>query len=592
MYQNKIEKDKILIVYHNTPATLAGNLLGCLPLAILLWDEHNAMSGGGWLLALYLYTLVRWLHYRTLDPVNDSFRKIKQFAGLQALFVFGAGGLWGAAGIIFFDPDEIKSVAVITLTFVCMAAASLASLSSKPLSFGSFAIPLFVPLIINMLLQEQAFYTWMAFGATIYLLAIFTFSLNLAKVVHDSLKLKYENNDLIVHLKEQTHKANLANTEKSRFLAATSHDLRQPLHAVNLYYEVLNQKLKDPEERQDLENIHRGLTSLNSMLDILFDISRLDAGIVEKHKVTFDIDELLDKLRKQFEMDASAKGIGFNVRRQSQLVYSDPVLLERVLTNLFVNAVRYTDQGKIEVFTLLDNDRGLAIHIKDSGIGIPQENLNEIFNEFYQLNNPERDGQKGLGLGLAIVKRVLNLLGHKIVVRSQVGQGSEFIVFVPISQGLPLVKSNNTEQEPAHRLSLNGIDVLLIENESDIVNAMQTLLTQWGCRFYSAISTEQALTLIKEGFRPDLILSDYRMPGELNGCQLINKIQADVGDIPAIVITGDTGAAVSAEIKQHKLYALHKPLKPAQLRILMARLMQKRSLQGARNKSNGLVNLS
>ena len=574
MHQHKIEKDKILIVYRNTPATLLGNLLGCLPLAILLWDEHNAMSGGGWLLALYLYTLLRWLHYRTLDPVKDSFRQVKQFASLQAVFVFGAGCLWGAAGVIFFNPDEIKSVAAITLTFVCMVAASLASLSSRPVTFSCFAMPLLIPLIINMLLQKQAFYTWMAFGATIYLLAIFTFSLNLAKVVHDSLKLKYENNDLIVHLKEQTDKANLANTEKSRFLAATSHDLRQPLHAVNLYYEVLNQKLKDPEERQDLENIHRGLTSLNAMLDILFDISRLDAGIVETHKRTFNIDDVLDKLRQQFELEATAKGLEFKVRRQSQLVYSDPLLLERVLTNLFVNAVRYTTQGQIEVFTRIDNDRGLAIHIKDSGIGIPQENLHEIFNEFYQLNNPERERQKGLGLGLAIVKRVLDLLEHKIVVYSQVGQGSEFIVFVPTSQALPDSKSDRGEHEPAHRLSLSGIAVLLIENDSDIVNAMQVLLTQWGCRFYSATSSEQALILINQGFRPDLILSDYRLPGELNGCQLLKKIQQDTGDIPAIVITGDTAAAVSAEIKGYAFNVLYKPLKPAQLRILMARLIQ------------------
>lgn len=573
MYDDKIQVDKATIIYENTPATLLGNLCGCLLVVAVLWSDEYLVPCVLWLSAMCIFALIRYLHYRSFSLATASYQKIISFSKVQAVMIFVTGSIWGSAGLIFFDPEELQNVAFIILALVCMIAGSLASLSSRPITFSAFVIPVTAPLIVNMFIQEQRFYLWMGFGLTAYVLASFTFSLNLARVIHNSLKLKYENLDLIVDLKEQTEKANIANKEKSRFLAATSHDLRQPLHAVNLFYEVLKQKITEPEQLEELENIHRGLNSLNSLLDILFDISRLDAEVVEENKTTFNLGLTLQNLSRQFELDAQQKGIEFNFEREDHLVYSDPALLERVLINLLVNAVRYTRSGSVHVFITECSDGNIAIHVKDTGIGIPQERLEDIFSEFLQLHNPERDRQKGLGLGLAIVKRVLNLLNHKIEVHSTVGQGSEFILFIPKSDQ-PLVELPVEPSSSPHTLSLTGLNVMLIENEVDIINAMEALITQWDCQFIAATSTEDALDYIFAGEKPDIILSDYRMPGTMNGCQVISKIQSILGDIPAIIITGDTGQSVAQEIADNNLVALHKPIKPAQLRILMSRLIQ------------------
>lgn len=569
MYQQLAAKDKVLILYKNTPATLLGNVVGCLPLGIVMAIGGYALAALLWVSGIYLLTLLRWLHYKQLTAKLASDIELFCFGQTQTWLAFASGCLWGSAGVLFFDVNALENLAFLILTFVCMMAGSLASLSARPLTYSAFAVPTMLPLILNLLLQDEAFYTWMSFGAATYLIATFSFSLNLSRVIQNSLALKYENVDLIANLKKQTDKANQANRDKSRFLAATSHDLRQPLHAANLFYELLSEKIHQPEQLEDLHNLGRSLNSLNSLLSLMLDISKLDAGIIEPQKVNFDLALLLDKLTHQFALQADSKGLTFSVQAQSQQIFSDPALLELVITNLLVNALKYTHRGSVSVFTQRRGD-SLALHIRDTGIGIPLKHQGDIFNEFFQLDNPERDKHKGLGLGLSIVKRIMELLGHPLGLTSRPGLGSEFILSFPLADRLtpPPPKPSSTTG-----LSLDGQHILIVDNEQEIVFAMQKLLRQWGCSVTTATSTGQVLAQPHQ-VKPDMIICDFRMPGALNGCDIIEQLRASLGDIPALILTGDTDKAVEMLIETAGLPALHKPVKPAQLRIMMARLLK------------------
>ncbi|KEA62929.1 Two-component hybrid sensor and regulator [Marinobacterium lacunae] len=571
-----------MIVQRNSPATLLGNVFGAIPITLIFSGTDYSTSVYIWLGALYLITLLRWIHYRVFNRslMRDEDPTLHGY--IQCAGVFIAGSIWGSAGVFLFDADNPTYIVAIVLTFVCMLAGSLASLSARPRAYVVFALPVMVPLIVNMVIQEQAVYQWMAFGATAYLAATFAFCLSINRVIVRSLSLQYENMDLILDLREQKERADKANKDKSRFLASASHDLRQPLHAVNLLAEVLGSKVREPEQKQDLNNIKHGLNSLNDLLDVLLDISRLDAEAVKADKVCFDIDELLTRLEQLFAVEARRTGVMLSVSHEKHIVDTDPILLERVITNLLVNAFRYTKEGEVRVFFTTRKGE-VDLHIVDTGIGIDREHLEQIFEEFFQVGNKERNRQKGLGLGLAIVRRILSLLDHRLQIRSEPGVGTELVITLPLGQSEPALsqeKPNPLTQTMSHN-RLSGVRVLLVDNEVDIVRAMNSLLSGWGCECQIETSTESALQALETGYRPDLLLVDYRMPGHYNGCIFVDRARSVIGDIPALIITGETSEEVMSEIATSGLVCLHKPLRAAQLRTLMTRLLNTQSVSTA-----------
>jgi len=573
--QKQINADKILIIHKNTPITLIGNLLGCIPLGIVLWSERYATNIIVWVCVVYLLTFVRWLHYRSFSKKNVSLEQISAQGKGYLLLILCSGCLWGSTSLLFFD-IELETSTFLILTLITMISGSMTALSSQLTAYASFAIPAIVPLILQMFLQGLVFYDWLGIGTTIYLLATFAFSRNLNHVINNFLVLKYENLDLVADLKEQTETANRASNDKSRFLAVASHDLRQPLHAVNLFIETLGAKITTEAQQYDLNRIRQGLDSLGELFNALLDISQLDSDTTPINKIDFQIDELVQKLVDQFSLEAKAKQLNLSMRNSHQLVYSDSVLLERLIRNLLSNAIRYTEKGSIELFFSNASDSTLQLHITDTGIGIPNKDKENIFSEFFQLHNPERDRSKGLGLGLAIVRRISLLLEHPIHLHSEPDKGTEFIIHLPI--GKSNGQRTNTQPITLNVNKLKGLDVLVIDNELDILDAMQNLLIAWECNVTGVESTEKALKLIAHGKPPDFILADYRMPGGLNGCEVVKLICQQAGNIPSLIITGDTGGKVLAEIKAANLIMLNKPIKPAQLRLSMTRLVKKEAV--------------
>ncbi|WP_376965538.1 PAS domain-containing hybrid sensor histidine kinase/response regulator [Azospirillum sp. A26] len=390
--------------------------------------------------------------------------------------------------------------------------------------------------------------------------------------------LREANETLERRIEERTHalseakaEAERANRGKTRFLAAASHDLLQPLHAARLFLSALGERNGDSAIRQ----IDTSLRSVETILGDLLDVSKIDSGVVKPNPVPMRIEELLKPLGEEFTVLASRHGLGLRVVDCSAIVRSDPTLLRRILQNYLANAVRYTRTGRI---LLGCRRRGnfLSIEVWDTGPGIPEHKVPEIFMEFRQLDNDgddRGDRGKGLGLGLAIVERLAGILGHTVQVRSKVGRGSAFSVLVPLTD--EPVAARAVVVRPRGR-DLRGVLVLCLENEPAIARATEDLLSSWSCRVVTAVAPDLALEKL-EGRTPDVILTDYHLDRSLTGVEALRTLRASLGsDIPAAVVTADRDAAVREDIEAAGCRLLYKPVRPGALRALLGQLLAER----------------
>lgn len=366
--------------------------------------------------------------------------------------------------------------------------------------------------------------------------------------------------------------AERANFAKSRFFAAASHDLRQPLHALSLFVAALKTRNPSPETHSLIENIEASTSAMESLFNALLDISRLDAGTIEAHPVHFSLKTLLDQLDKQFSALAAEKNLRLRFRPCDVTLYSDPLLVERILANLIANAIRYTDDGGILV-ACRRRGRMIRLSVFDTGRGIPPDQLDSVFQEFVQLHNAARDRSKGLGLGLAIVSRLGRLLGHRIHVNSRPQHGSEFSMEVPCGDALQI--QSPTPVSAPGPLPADAL-VVLVDDESAILRGMAELFDNWHIDLITAHSAEEAVQWLDTiGRVPDVIVSDYRLPDDTDGIEVITRIREKYArDIPAILVTGDTAPDTILRISRAGFPLLHKPLRPAKLRALLTYLIQ------------------
>jgi signal transduction histidine kinase/ActR/RegA family two-component response regulator len=372
-------------------------------------------------------------------------------------------------------------------------------------------------------------------------------------------------------VEERTRELESANQAKSRFLAAASHDLRQPMHALGLFIAQLRARIHEPETLALVGKVESAVTALQELLDALLDISRLDAGVVSPTPVDFRLQPLLTRLDVAFAPQAERKGVRLRAAPTRLAVQSDPVLLERILLNLLANAVRYTGQGAILLGCRRRGDHA-RIEVWDTGVGIAPEHRDAIFQEFYQVSNPERDRAKGLGLGLAIAARLARLLGSRIDVRSYPGKGSVFAIELPVGVARAEVEAASTF---ALTEVLPGARVLVVDDDALVRDAMASVLAQWGCRVAMAANGDEAVALLGgEGGTPDAVLCDYRLPNGETGVDVIARLRAAASrEIPAALITGDTAPERLREARQAGHALLHKPVHPAKLRALLEQLL-------------------
>ncbi|MDE8811270.1 PAS domain-containing hybrid sensor histidine kinase/response regulator [Aeromonas hydrophila] len=376
-----------------------------------------------------------------------------------------------------------------------------------------------------------------------------------------------------------------ANHSKSRFLAAVSHDLTQPLNAAKLFTSSLLEMLPPADEPARIaRHIDDALGATEDLITDLLDISRLEAGKFKAKKLDFALRDVFDNLKAEFGVLAQAGGIQFSVVESGVAVYSDVRLLRRVLQNFLTNAFRYNPGGRVLLGCRRLGDK-VRIEVWDNGPGIPADKQEAIFDEFSRLDHSRTAREQGLGLGLAIARGIALVLGHNLTLRSWPGAGSVFAITLNLATR-PVATTQVAA--PTQRDSqLEGIRVLCIDNESDILIAMHSLLGRWGCEVVCAQSLAQAEDLIAGGFLPQLVLSDYHLDDGKTGLQALHMLRLAHGnDIGGIIISADRKSELQAQIREHGYGYISKPVKPLKLRALMNSILRPAKLDDDHETGN------
>jgi signal transduction histidine kinase/CheY-like chemotaxis protein len=528
----------------------------------IVWESAPLGLVVGWVIAVTAIPVVRW-QYSLLALKQSDLRLDPALRTMMALS-FCNGLIQGGGLALFFPGLILVEKAVVTMVMVCLSAGAVSANAGYSRSFYAWAVPMFGALGAAWIMQGDLTGTWIGLLLMLFPVAEAVFVRDNERVLRESFEIRYQNEKLI-------HELKMERLAKSRFLASASHDLRQPLHTLSLYSAALGMHETDQRTREMAAEIGSAIASLGSLLDGLLDISKLDADAVRPEPARFALTSLLARITADFRPVAAAKGVGLELEVGAPVhVETDAVLLERVLRNLVDNAVKYTPRGKVHVG--LRSERGRAvITVADTGSGIPREEHERVFEEFYQLSNPERDRSRGIGLGLAIVKRLTDLLGIELALESEPGRGTAFTLALPIAP--PHVE----EEKAAHAAQVtalpSGMRVLVIDDEGHVRRGMRALLEGWGCAVTLVSGTAEALQALGQG-RFDLIIADQRLRGTETGVELVRQARSKAGPIPGLLITGDTAAEISAKAEQLGLTVLHKPVSELKLRGAIAAAVQ------------------
>jgi two-component system, sensor histidine kinase len=568
---NAIRIEQIKTLYQSIASLVLINLVVSTALVYVFWDvvAHSWLLA--WMAAMLVMLITRVAIYLSFKRRFDE-SKLKRYQTFLILGSASAGIIWGAGGLIMFIPGQLEYQLLILLSLLAMAAGSAFSLSIYLPAYFAFVPLMLAPITLRLLFTGDTIHTALASVTIIFLIAQTAFNIKINRGLSSAMELRFENLDLIEQLKEQKAEAEQANSAKTRFLAAASHDLRQPLYALTLFVSALEERISSPEDRKITQQIKRSAESLQSLFEALLDISKLDAGSVDIQKSDFCLKDMLARLEDEFDPQAAQGGMTIHWEKEPPAVHSEPALLEQILRNFLANAIRYTEAGEISV-TCEPYTDSVKISVSDTGIGIPSEDQNAIFEEFYQLGNPERDRQKGLGLGLSIVQRAAELLDHKIEVVSKPGQGSNFSVTVDTATQPELISTNANRLDRDATITTRPL-IIVIDDEENIRDGMQQLLGAWGCEVVVSANADDTIAQLNAGQRkPDGIISDYRLRDSQTGLGAIKAINGIYDSaIPALIVTGDTEKQLLIDLKASGHQVLHKPVPPAKLRAFLRSL--------------------
>lgn len=541
--------------------TLFSELLHACLTVVLIWDIFSHKGLLAWLTVSVVNSLLSFTVRKRLTVSNPIY-SISLWNVVTGINSFLAGFIWGMVPVLFFVTDNIIYLAFIIALYTGYVSGGLAVSFSYHLNFAIFSIGLTIPFAGRMFYQGGDPYTVIGGLSIFYVLALIYVSKNSSDLYLASAKIQYNNAELVAELAREKEAVEQAVAAKDRFLASASHDLRQPLNAIGLFADALRPLQTKPLGNEIVGKIRQSLKALNGMLHGLLDISRLDAAVIENQPKPISLQTLVDHLCSEYKEKAPHLDIEYQVDQQV-IVFLDANILYRVVHNLMDNAVKYTQEGGVNVVAKKMHEDTVELTISDSGIGIPEDKFATIFDEFEQLNNPERDREKGLGLGLAIVRRLCSIAEIKIDLSSKLGKGT--VVSLELPTTLNQEVSNATSFAP---VELGGKFALVIDDEKDILFGMQQLLTDWGCDVITSESLQQTMeNLGKTNKVPDFIISDLRLRDNERGDQVIGAIREEFNKhIPAIVVTGDTAPDRVAALTESGLTVLYKPVDSGELR--------------------------
>lgn len=569
----KIYHEQTRLIYNQGRFLVVGSTLCAFIITFFFWRHLPVDELLYWFGIVGVISTVRlWCIY-LYKRAHQQSRQRPIWGTLFWLGMLASGLIWGAWPLIFYSYYSAEYLLLVSTVFAGMVAMSGAAAGSLYLpAFLAFSVPLILPLSVVHMLSGRDSLALVGLLLIVYLAASITLTARANRQNRELLCSRFENQQLMESLGEEKQIAERAMVAKSRFLAAASHDLRQPLHAMGLFLSALRNGEHDPKKMQIIDDMSQSAEALNGLFKSLLDVSRLDAEIIEFNPVHIPASRLFDALRAQFSQQAAKKNVQLHLQADEHVLHCDVILLERVLRNLLSNAVQYTHSGSITLNCESNENGDKLITLEDTGIGIPAEFVDDVFSEYYQLNNPSRDRGKGLGLGLAIVRRLCDLMGLPLEMESVEGEGTVFRVVVPAGDPALIVN----DDAPSHGMVSAARHVLVIDDERQVRQSMRHMLEGWGCEVMLASSARDALKVLAlSDVVPDIIVSDYRLGDNMNGVDAVETVRESVeASIPAILVTGDTSPERLKEVAHTGLNLLHKPVSPSELNELMQKLFE------------------
>ncbi|HEY3596190.1 MAG TPA: hybrid sensor histidine kinase/response regulator [Paraburkholderia sp.] len=581
--QRAIDEDLVRVLYAQDPIAFFTHWFSIAVLVSLYWVDMPYPQRFAACFIFYALAncagFVLWMCNRRWPDALQPRTWIYLHAVRGALLYSAPGlAIWFAFQSTQTDLPLLHTVMIVTL-----AAGVFMSNGFDVVNFAT-AIPfLLLPAIVLHFGMHTFDRTILASVLAFFFCAINVYALSYRKLFHRVVQARVDQQTLAESLAEQKLVAEEASLAKTRFFAAASHDLRQPLHAIGLLAASLNDSAATQAQHTKTANhIVNNVDALNQLFNQVLDLARLESGVTQVIKLHFRLSELFDRVGNQYWPQAAAKGLALRIAPTTAVIHDDPVLLERILSNLLSNALRYTEGGAIWMgFRRAGRRSGGYIEVRDSGIGIPLDEQERIFEEFYQVANPQRDARQGHGLGLPTVKRLVELLGGELHLRSMPDRGSVFRFTV--EAGDPARIITGLDETATAGPAAAGRHVLCIDDEPAILEGLASLLGRWGCVVRDARDESQALTAIDEGFMPDAVLCDYQLANHRTGAQALAAVRDALRRrgrerVATLLITGDMASEELRALALQGIPVLHKPVTAARLRRTLEILWQQPEL--------------
>ncbi|NQZ31635.1 MAG: response regulator [Oceanospirillaceae bacterium] len=525
----------------------------------IFWDKVDTLTIMIWVSANALVILSR-VCFIIYSKRNLNLNNAKIHAFFFALGSLMIGFIWSAASFIFLDFNDPISVIVMVTVLTGTSAGALVTFSAYLPAFYLYNTCVLGPLAWLLINQPVSELTQLGYIIIVFWASLIGYSHAINRNLQQFILMRFENVGLLKNLTKQLDISEQASVDKSRYLAATSHDLRQPLHALQLFLGNLGSLVNPAPQQFLIAKSIAASTTLNRLLSALMDVSRLDSGEVALDMQPVLLDEFISEIAQEFQIECEQNGIDLAVSTMPINVVSDPLLLGRCLRNLLSNAIAHAAAKKISIICKIEPDNQVIIQIVDDGVGIKYSELDNVFSEFYQLKNPERDRNKGLGLGLAIVKKLTTLMDHQLSLSSVESNGCTFSIQLSGSEA-PLITSLLSDQT----IDISGVFIVVVDDDPDICEAMSITLKRWGCEVIICNSTQELIDEFNhlKYSAPDVIIADYRLRDNLTGVDTIKQVRAFFDDhIPAIIMSGDAGETV---IKESAGLLCHYQQKPISL---------------------------
>jgi signal transduction histidine kinase len=579
--------EKFSLVREHMPLMIAGTVVAALALFFFLENDLSTEVRVFWLASVVFINVSRVLFLRFWFSHKTTRENVNQRVIIVCVLAFLMSSTFGLHGYMGISESDVFATLLILMILTGLVAAAAGTTAYILPMFLLVVVPLMLPVSIKLFGFEQEICQWVALVILVFLIICTGAAQIVNRSVAQSIDMRFENQDLLENLlfeKQRVEKAlsreAQANQAKSKFIEAASHDLRQPMHSLRLFTATLELQTRDTRHKTLVSQIDTSVKSLEELFNALLDISKLDAGTALVNKQHVQVSSLLLQLEPEFQPLAVDKGIEFVCDVEECIVYTDLVLLQRLIRNLVSNAIRYTSTGTVTLATKQLGE-SVLISVTDTGPGISIKDQVRVFDEFVQLNSDQHASGQGIGLGLAIVKRISVLLDISVLLVSEPGLGAVFSVKIPCGQLGKVEDKDKDKAEDKYKEDevnyIEGVEnlfVLVIDDEPAVCLAVEALLEVWGCVVMTAISGDAAVTQLGEIDRiPDVIVSDYRLSNNENGGSAIEKVRDYVEqEIPAIIITGDIAPGRLSDMKKLGLPMLHKPCEPDELKKLLAQL--------------------